>query len=88
MEEEGVTFIPRWTPPDESCGVTTKPQLPPPSATRGIPVKSTKDGLYSKNLTGPTELVSGSPDGQCALTCSNRILNCNGEDWNTCCPHS
>ncbi|XP_017283665.1 SEC14-like protein 1 [Kryptolebias marmoratus] len=62
MEEEGVTYIPRWTPPADSCCVTARPQLPPPSSARGIPVNSTKDGLHSKDLTSPTELVVGTPD--------------------------
>lgn len=68
MEEEGVTYIPRWTPTAESCCVTTKHQLPAPSPTRGIPVNSTKDGLRSKNLASSTELLVGSPDGQYVLS--------------------
>ncbi|XP_073350460.1 SEC14-like protein 1 [Pagrus major] len=46
LEEEGVTYIPRWTPPVVS------------GTTRAIPVKGARNGLDSKD----TELVVGSPD--------------------------
>uniref|UniRef100_A0A671YPW0 SEC14-like protein 1 n=1 Tax=Sparus aurata TaxID=8175 RepID=A0A671YPW0_SPAAU len=46
LEAEGVTFIPRWTPPVVS------------GTTRAIPVKGARNGLDSKD----TELVVGSPD--------------------------
>lgn len=46
LEAEGVTYIPRWTPPVVS------------GTTRAIPVKGARNGLDSKD----TELVVGSPD--------------------------
>ncbi|XP_015801446.1 SEC14-like protein 1 [Nothobranchius furzeri] len=59
LEEEGVTCIPRWTPPADSRGVTTSLQLPSASTARGIPVNSINEGL---SVAGPSELVAGSPD--------------------------
>uniref|UniRef100_A0A8D3AV11 SEC14-like protein 1 n=1 Tax=Scophthalmus maximus TaxID=52904 RepID=A0A8D3AV11_SCOMX len=47
LEEEGITYIPRWTP----------------AVVSGTVVSSAKDGLPSKDPACPTELVSGSPDG-------------------------
>lgn len=66
LEEEGVTYIPRWTPPVAS-GASRLEQLPTSTA-RTIPLKGAKNGLDSKDPAGPTELVVGSPDGQCLLT--------------------
>lgn len=60
LEEEGVTYIPRWTPPAVSGSASL--QLPPSSAARTIPVSSAKSGLDSKDPACPTELVAGSPD--------------------------
>lgn len=68
LEEEGITYIPRWTPPVVSGTGSTRLQLPPISSARAIPVSSAKDGLHSKDPACPTELVAGSPDGQCVLT--------------------
>ncbi|XP_008303806.1 SEC14-like protein 1 [Stegastes partitus] len=62
LEKEGVTYVPRWTPPDVSGGVEARLQLPPPSAARAIPGSSAKDGLCSKDPTSPVELLPGSPD--------------------------
>ncbi|XP_041825273.1 SEC14-like protein 1 [Melanotaenia boesemani] len=62
LEEEGVTCIPRWSPPAESGRVTARPRLLPPSTARAIPVNSAKDGLPGKDQAGPTEQVAGSPD--------------------------
>ncbi|KAM4530859.1 SEC14-like protein 1 isoform 1-T2 [Odontesthes bonariensis] len=62
LEEEGVTYIPRWTPPVESSSVAGRPRLPPPSTARAIPVNSGKDGPPGREAGGPTELVAGSPD--------------------------
>lgn len=62
LEEEGVTSIPRWT---------SRHHLLPPSTARAIPVKAAKNGLDSKNPICPTELVVGTPEGQCLLTSRN-----------------
>lgn len=51
LEEEGVTYIPRWTPPVVS------------SMAKAIPVKASKTGPDSKDHTYTTELVVGTPDG-------------------------
>ncbi|XP_069381215.1 SEC14-like protein 1 [Paralichthys olivaceus] len=62
LEEEGVTHIPRWTPPVVSGTAGARLLVPPPSTPRAIPVISAKDGLPSKDPACPAELVSGSPD--------------------------
>lgn len=62
LEEEGVTFIPRWTPPAVSGSVKVRLQLPAPSAARAIPGNSAKAGLSSKDPAGPSELLASSPD--------------------------
>ncbi|XP_041812442.1 SEC14-like protein 1 [Chelmon rostratus] len=54
LEEEGVTYIPRWTPPAVSG--TARPQALPCSAARSIPVNGAKDTAC------PSDLVVGSPD--------------------------
>nr|XP_020453562.1 SEC14-like protein 1 [Monopterus albus] len=55
LEEEGVTYIPRWTPPVVS-GTAGDNSLLPFSTARPIPVNGAKD------LACSTELVAGSPD--------------------------
>ncbi|XP_049925373.1 SEC14-like protein 1 [Epinephelus moara] len=60
LEKEGVTYIPRWTPPVASG--TTRLQLPPRSTARAIPGSSAKNGLDSKDPACSAELVAGSPD--------------------------
>ncbi|KAE8283023.1 SEC14-like protein 1 [Larimichthys crocea] len=60
LEEEGVTYIPRWTPPVASGA--SRLELLRASTARTIPLKGAKNGLDSKDPTGPTELVVGSPD--------------------------
>lgn len=60
LEEEGVTYIPRWTPPAVSGSAGL--QLPPSSAARTIPVSGAKSGLDSKDPACPAEPVVGSPD--------------------------
>ncbi|KAK2894027.1 SEC14-like protein 1 [Channa argus] len=62
LEEEGVTYIPRWTPLVVSGTGNAGLQLPPLSSARAIAVNSAKDGLPSKDPACPTELLSGSPD--------------------------
>lgn len=56
MEEEGITFIPRWTPPPLSPS-STRPQLPPASTARAIPVNCPREA----SMSGNSELA-GSPD--------------------------
>lgn len=63
LEEEGVTHIPRWTPPVVSG--TARLQQLPPSAARAIPAKGAKTGLDSKDPCCSTEQLVGSPDGEC-----------------------
>lgn len=63
LEEEGVTHIPRWTPP--VVPGNGRPQLlPPPSSARAIPAKGAKNGADGKD---PAELTVGTPDGLCLL---------------------
>ncbi|XP_068605936.1 SEC14-like protein 1 [Brachionichthys hirsutus] len=58
LEEEGVTRMPRWTPPVTSD--TSKLKLMPPTAPRASPGKAAKNRPSSKD--SPTELPVGSPD--------------------------
>uniref|UniRef100_A0A3Q3X303 SEC14 like lipid binding 1 n=1 Tax=Mola mola TaxID=94237 RepID=A0A3Q3X303_MOLML len=58
LEEEGVTYIPRWTSPVVSG--TPRPQLLPPSNGRVIPTKENRRD--SKDPACPMELVVGTPD--------------------------
>lgn len=74
LEEEGVTYIPRWTPPVISGSAAARLQLQPPSTARAIPVNGAKNGLDSKDPACPTELVAGSPDGQCLL--ASHLFKC------------
>ncbi|XP_056263358.1 SEC14-like protein 1 isoform X4 [Pseudoliparis swirei] len=60
LEEEGVTSVPRWTPP-VFCGAA-RLRLPPRSTARAIPVSAAKPGLDSKDPSCPAELAAGSPD--------------------------
>lgn len=52
LEEEGVTYIPRWTPPVVS------------STAVAIPVRASKTGQDSKDPSHTTEPVVGTPDGR------------------------
>lgn len=69
LEEEGITYIPRWTPP--VVPGNRRPQLPPPSSARAIPVKGAKNGPDSKD---PAELAVGTPDGRSTVTCHYSVL--------------
>ncbi|KAM9744808.1 SEC14-like protein 1 isoform 1-T2 [Menidia menidia] len=62
LEGEGVTYIPRWTPPVKSSSVCGPPRLPPPSNARAIPENSSKDGLLGREPGCPADLLAGSPD--------------------------
>ncbi|XP_056143221.1 SEC14-like protein 1 isoform X3 [Lampris incognitus] len=61
LEEEGITYIPRWTP-TFAPPTTAKLQLAPISITRAIPVPSVMDGSSRKDPGSPSELLAGSPD--------------------------
>ncbi|XP_069050701.1 SEC14-like protein 1 isoform X1 [Lepisosteus oculatus] len=67
LEEEGVTWVPRWTPPvsPAKTSATARPELPVSPAI-SIPTASTKESQSSKeasSLPGSlTEPVSGTPD--------------------------
>lgn len=61
LEQDGITFIPRWTPPPISPSTGARLQLPPPSTSRASSLNGTRGGLQSKELSCPTELT-GSPD--------------------------
>uniref|UniRef100_A0A8C2WYP4 SEC14 like lipid binding 1 n=1 Tax=Cyclopterus lumpus TaxID=8103 RepID=A0A8C2WYP4_CYCLU len=60
LEKEGVTYVPRWTPP-VVCGAA-RLRLLPRSTARAIPVSGVKAGLDSKDPSCPAELAAGSPD--------------------------
>ncbi|XP_060882725.1 SEC14-like protein 1 [Labrus mixtus] len=62
LEEEGVTYIPPWTPPVVTGRVSTRLQLHPPSTARPIPVRGANNGPDSKDPPGPSELLAGSPE--------------------------
>lgn len=72
LEQEGVTYIPRWTPPPVSGN--ERARLLPRSAARVIPVKGAKSGLDSKDPAGPSELVVGTPEGWFSPTCGFYVL--------------
>lgn len=68
LEEEGITFVPRWTPPvacklESSTSHTRRPVSP----AINIPDSATKEGLNNKeNLntsSSPSEPTAGTPDG-------------------------
>lgn len=60
LEDEGVTYIPHWTPPVVSG--TIRLQLPPPSIARAIPESSAQTGPDSTDADADAEIVPGSPD--------------------------
>lgn len=62
LEDEGVTHIPRWSPP-QAPPPTARLQLPLTSApANAIPVPTAKETPSAS----PTDLPAGSPDGQCS----------------------
>lgn len=63
LEEEGVTYIPRWTPPVDPGAARLQP--PPCSAARAAPLSAAEAGQDGKEAAGPSEPAAGSPDGQC-----------------------
>lgn len=69
LEEEGITYVPRWTP--RVVPGNGRPQLPPPSSARAIPAKGAKNGPDSKDLA---ELAVGTPDGRSPLACRCFVL--------------
>ncbi|XP_034567822.1 SEC14-like protein 1 [Notolabrus celidotus] len=58
LEEEGVTYMPRWSPPV----VSGASRLQTLSAARSIPGRGANNGQDSKDPAGPSELPPGSPD--------------------------
>lgn len=54
LEEEGVAYMPRWSPPVVS------------STAKAIPAKASKTGPDSKDHAYTTELLTGTPDGTSA----------------------
>ncbi|XP_030915798.1 SEC14-like protein 1 isoform X2 [Geospiza fortis] len=67
LEEEGITFVPRWTPPVacKSESSTCHPRRPVSPAIN-IPESATKEGLSSKEIlntsSSPSEPTAGTPD--------------------------
>ncbi|KAF2974965.1 hypothetical protein EK904_007152, partial [Melospiza melodia maxima] len=67
LEEEGITFVPRWTPPVacKSESSTSHPRRPVSPAIN-IPESATKEGLSSKEIlntsSSPSEPTAGTPD--------------------------
>uniref|UniRef100_A0A674HDR2 SEC14 like lipid binding 1 n=1 Tax=Taeniopygia guttata TaxID=59729 RepID=A0A674HDR2_TAEGU len=67
MEEEGITFVPRWTPPVacKSESSTCHPRRPVSPAIN-IPESATKEGLSNKEIlntsSSPSEPTAGTPD--------------------------
>ncbi|XP_065503888.1 SEC14-like protein 1 [Caloenas nicobarica] len=67
LEEEGITFVPRWTPPvacrlESSTSHTRRPVSPAVT----IPDSATKEGLSNKEIlntsSSPVEPTAGTPD--------------------------
>lgn len=67
LEEEGITFVPRWTPPVacKSESSTCHPRRPVSPAIN-IPESATKEGLSNKEIlntsSSPSEPTAGTPD--------------------------
>uniref|UniRef100_A0A8C3QPW4 SEC14-like protein 1 n=1 Tax=Cyanoderma ruficeps TaxID=181631 RepID=A0A8C3QPW4_9PASS len=67
LEEEGITFVPRWTPPVacKSESSTSHPRRPVSPAIN-IPESATKEGLSNKEIlntsSSPSEPTAGTPD--------------------------
>lgn len=89
LEEEGITFVPRWTPPvacqlESSTSHTRRPVSPAIT----IPDSATKEGLSNKEIlntsSSPTEPTAGTPDGMlvrlslvgCFVLCRLPALRC------------
>lgn len=62
LEDEGVTHIPRWSPP-QAPPPTARLQLPLTSAPANAILVPTAEETLSAS---PTDLPPGSPDGQCS----------------------
>lgn len=88
LEEEGITFVPRWTPPVacKSESSTSHPRRPVSPAIN-IPETATKEGLSNKEIlntsSSPSEPTAGTPDGMGGgLMCLTGKL-CTGEALST-----
>lgn len=71
LEEEGVTFVPRWTPPAAAPSLETSLSCKKPAAslTVVVPDPMLKEGLSSEPLSTPSgapEPTAGTPDGESA----------------------
>ena len=75
LEDEGVTYIPHWTPPVVSG--TIRLQLAPPSIARPIPESSAQTGPDSTDADADAdadaEIVPGSPDGLCLISSHTQL---------------
>lgn len=68
LEEEGITFVPRWTPPVACKSESSTSHLRRPvSPAINIPESATKEGLSNKEIlntsSSPSEPTAGTPDG-------------------------
>lgn len=88
LEEEGITFVPRWTPPVacKSESSTSHPRRPVSPAIN-IPESATKEGLSNKEIlntsSSPSEPTAGTPDGMGGLVCFFTGKFCAGEALST-----
>nr|XP_033816665.1 SEC14-like protein 1 isoform X3 [Geotrypetes seraphini] len=67
MEEEGITFLPRWTPSTaHSSEISASSSGRPVSPALNIPVTASKEGINCKDIVNasgsPTEATTGTPD--------------------------
>lgn len=71
LEEEGITFVPRWTPPAAAPSLETSLSCKKPAAslTVVVPDPTLKEGLSGEPLSTPSgaaEPTAGTPDGESA----------------------
>lgn len=70
LEEEGITFVPRWTPPPLAPSAETAASCRKRAASQAsvAPEAAQKEGLSSEALgspSGASEPPAGTPDGGC-----------------------
>lgn len=70
LEEEGITFVPRWTPPPLAPSEDTAASCRKRAASLAsvAPEAAQKEGLSSEALSSPSgapEPAAGTPDGGC-----------------------
>ena len=71
LEDEGITFVPRWTPPAAAPSLETSLSCKKPAAslTVVVPDPTLKEGLSGEPLSTPSgaaEPTAGTPDGESA----------------------